>query len=218
MRMSFAQLNYYKMLDIAPDAVPFEIRHAYNAALAMYQPGALASYSVFSEEERKEILALLDKAYATLINESSRKDYDDALIARGEMEPKAEAKPEDKKPVSIFHINRSAASAVLAGNEALREKIRQSEGIGAILAQTSLCGADLKKIRDELGVTIEQIAQETKVRLDHLCSIEADDVARLPAPVFLKGFVKAYLKCLCLEPLDDLSARYMDTLAKLRVR
>lgn len=83
MRKPFAQLNYYQMLDISPGAVPFEIRHAYNAALQIYQPSALASYSFFSEEERREILALLDKAYATLINETSRKAYDDVLMSTG---------------------------------------------------------------------------------------------------------------------------------------
>ena len=27
---------------------------------------------------------------------------------------------------------------------------------------------------------------------------------------FLKGFIKAYLKCLCLEPVDEICGRYMN--------
>ncbi len=216
MKKKFSELHYYDMLDIKPDAAPFEIRHAYNAALQMYQPGSLASYSFFSEEERHEILTLIEKAYATLINEQSRKDYDDELIRRGEMEAKEETKPAEKVPVSIFDINRSsAAKSALSRNEALKNKIRQSAEIGATLNQKDIGGSDLKKIRTELDVTLEQIAQETKVRLDHLRSIEEDNVARLPAPVFLKGFVKSYLKYLCLEPVEELSARYMETVARL---
>jgi len=212
----FSQLNYYEMLDLKADAVVSEIRHAYSAAMQMYQPGSLASYSFFSEEERQGVLSLIDKAYATLINEKARKAYDDELISRGELTAGDGAKPAEKKPVSIFDIHREApVKTVLTASEVLKDKIRQSSTIGEMLAKPSLCGADLKKIRMELEVPIEQIAQETRIRLDHLRSIEEDQVGRLPAPVFLKGFVKSYLKCLCLEPADGLSARYMETVSRL---
>ncbi len=62
-------------------------------------------------------------------------------------------------------------------------------------------------------MTVEQIAQATKIRQDHLTHIEEDRVDRLPAAIFLKGFVKSYLKYLCLEPVEALSARYMETVA-----
>lgn len=219
MKKRFSQLNYYDMLDLKPDAVVSEIRHAYNAAMQMYQLGSLASYSFFSEEERQGVLSLIDKAYATLINEKTRKAYDDELISRGELAAREEVKPAGKKPVSIFDINRDAAAkTVLTGHEVLKERIQQSSGVAEILMKQTLCGADLKKIRTELDVPVEQVAQETRIRLDHLRSIEEDQVGRLPAPVFLKGFVKSYLKCLCLEPVDELSARYMETVARLSGR
>ena len=100
----------------------------------------------------------------------------------------------------------------------MKSKIKQSQLISDILAQSELCGADLKKIRTELSVLVEHIAQETKIHNDHLRSLEEDHVARLPAAVFLKGFVKSYLKCLCLEPVEELSARYMNTVARLSQR
>ena len=62
-------------------------------------------------------------------------------------------------------------------------------------------------------MAIEAIHQETKIRLDYLNYIEEDKIEKLPAAVFLKGFVKAYLKCLCVEPADEISARYMSSLA-----
>lgn len=216
MRKGFSQLNYYEMLDIKPGAVAFEIRHAYNDLMQIYQPGSLVSYSFFSEDERRDILSLIGKAYATLINEQTRKDYDQELIRTGELDPEKVASSVVKKPVSIFNVSCNPAVKVdLMNNEAFKSKIHQSQLIGDILAQNELCGADLKKIRTELGVLIEQIAQETKIRHDHLRSMEEDHVARLPAAVFLKGFVKSYLKCLCLEPVEALSTRYMDTVARL---
>jgi len=215
-RKRFSQLNYYEILDIKPDAVLSEIRQAYNAAMQMYQAGSLASYSFFSEDERQGILLLIDRAYTTLINEKARKAYDDELVGRGDLTARDEMKPAEKKPVSIFDINRAAAAkAVLMGNEDLKRKIQQSAGIGEILKKGEFSGADLKAIRTELDLPVEQIAQETRIRLDYLRSIEDDNVKRLPAPVFLKGFVKSYLKCLGLDSVEELSARYMETISRL---
>lgn len=216
MPKGFTHLNYYEMLDIQPEATAFEVRSAYNAALQAYQPGSLASYSFFSGDERREILSLIEKAYLTLINDRARKNYNEELIRAGELDAEKLASPAVKKPVSIFNISHGPAVRLVSTNrEAFKSKINQSQLIGDILAQNELCGADLKKIRTELGVEVDQIAQETKIQRDHLRSIEEDHVARLPVAVFLKGFVKSYLKCLCLEPVEELSARYMDTVARL---
>lgn len=212
----FEQLNYYDMLDIKPDASPFEVRHAYNAAMQVYHPQSLVSYSFFTGEERRKILSLIEKAYQTLISEQARKAYDAELIGRGELAPSADAASPARKPVGIFDISRGhAVRPALSAHEELKSRIAASALVGEILSKNELRGADLKQIREELGVAIERVAQETKIRLDHLRNMEDDQATRLPAPVFLKGFVKSYLKCLCLEPQEDLSGRYMDTVARL---
>ncbi|HOW56769.1 MAG TPA: helix-turn-helix domain-containing protein [Smithellaceae bacterium] len=212
----FSKLNYYQMLDIKPEAAFFEIRHAYNAALQIYQAESLVSYSFFSREERREILALLEKAYLTLIDEKSRQVYDNELIGLGVIaEVKKKSIP--KSPINIFDINRRS-NAVVAKTPAaeLRAKISENPDIGDILARNEITGGAFKEIRNKLAVELEKIAQETKVRVDYLRNIEEDNVSQLPADVFLKGFIKSYLKCLCLEPADELCARYMLTVAANR--
>jgi DnaJ-class molecular chaperone len=202
MERNFAELNYYEMLDVKPNAAALEIRSAYNAALQIYQTDSLVSYSFFSPEERKKILALLEKAYFTLINEKEREIYDNELIRLGIINA-AEINPAVKGPVSIFDINRQrdTSGMLKTHNAELKAKVSQS-------------GTDLKAIRNELGVAIEQIHQETKIRIDYLNSIEGNNIEKLPPAVFLKGFIKAYLKCLYIEPADEISARYMSGLAR----
>lgn len=210
----FAKLNYYEMLDIQPDATLFEIRHAYNTVMQMYQKESLATYSFFSQEERTEIITLIDKAFLTLANTTARQGYDEELIRQGIIKAKDNAAPVIKKPVCIFDINRGQQTQSSGKNkEQLKARIAQSPRIGSILQQQEIKGTDLKAIRNEAEVLIEHISQETKIRVDHLKSIEEDDLERLPAAVFLKGFVKSYLKYLCIEPLEDISARYMNTIA-----
>ena len=216
MEKDFAQLNYYEMLDIKPDATALEIRGAYNAALQMYHPDSLVSYSFFSQKERKKILALLEMAYFTLIHEKERDIYDNELIRTGIFSAD-EKTPAIKKSVNIFDINRQKdASGILKfGMAELKAKISQNQRIREILSRQEISGADLKEIRNELDVAIEKIHQETKISLNNLNWIEDDKTEKLPAAVFLKGFIKAYLKCLCLEPIEDISSKYMSTLTRV---
>lgn len=211
MENKFARLNYYEMLDLKPAATLFEIRHAYNEAMQIYQADSLISYSFFAPEERQAILNLLENAYLTLIDEKKRQDYDDELVRQGILD-EALMKPVAKTPVRIFDINRVQGKPNTIKNAAisLRTKVMENKFIGEILSQEKVTGSDLKNIRNELAVTLEQIAQETKIRIDYLLSIEADNIDVLPAKVFLKGFLKAYLKCMCLEPVDEICRRYMD--------
>jgi hypothetical protein len=215
MGKSFAEMNYYEMLNVKPDAAFFEIRHAYNAAMQMYRADSIISHSFFSQEERKQILSFVEKAYATLINEKERQVYDGDLIQQGVITA-TKWKVSPKKAICIFDINRnSGIKSVAKNNDAIREKIVQSKRIAEIITQDKISGADLKEIRNKLDVPIENIASETKISSYYIKNIEEDNISRLPAPVFLKGFIKAYLKCLCLEPVDDLSNKYMSTLARI---
>lgn len=213
MEKNFVTLNYYEMLDLKPDATFFEIRHAYNAVLQIYQPDSLISYSFFSQSERQEILSLLEKAYLTLINEKERQDYDNELIRLGIISETVK-KPQTRMPVSIFDINREQGKQSAAKNVSaeLRAKITENTIIVEILAKQEISGADFQKIRNELMVPLEHIAQATRIRIDYLCSIEGDNFGALPATVFLKGFIKSYLKCLCIEPVDEFCTRYMNYL------
>jgi hypothetical protein len=119
-----------------------------------------------------------------------------------------------KDPVNIFDINREKDNAAMRKihNAELKIKVSQNHRIREIISRQDISGTDLKEIRNELGVPIEKIHQETKIRLDYLNHIEADETKKLPAAVFLKGFVKAYLKSLYIEPADEISARYMNSL------
>jgi curved DNA-binding protein CbpA len=215
MEKNFADLNYYEMLNVKPDAAFFEIRHAYNAALQMYQADSMISHSFFSQEERKQILSFVEKAYLTLINEKERQSYDNELIRQGVLTT-TKWKMSPKKPIAIFDINRNQGrKSVLKSNGELREKIAQSERVAEIIVQKEISGVNLKEIRNELDVSIEHIAQETKISAFYIKCIEEDNIGRLPAVVFLKGFIKAYLKCLCLEPVDDLCNKYMSILTRV---
>lgn len=67
-----------------------------------------------------------------------------------------------------------------------------------------LIGERLKKIRQERGITLEDLQKKTKVHLNILKAIEGEALTNL-SPIYLKGFIKIYCKALGLEPKDYIS-------------
>ena len=76
---NFEEMNLYEILEISVDASPFKIRRAYKNALELYGRESLLTYSLFSEEERVDILKRIEYAYSTLIDRGQRAAYDATL-------------------------------------------------------------------------------------------------------------------------------------------
>ena len=57
-------------------------------------------------------------------------------------------------------------------------------------------GRYLKTVRLEKGIGLKEVAEETKVGMDYLLLIEKEDHDRLPAGVFVKGFLRAYAQAI----------------------
>ena len=72
-------------------------------------------------------------------------------------------------------------------------------------------GRYLRTRRLEKGVNLEVISRETKIRMDCLLLIEQEDHNRLPAEVFVKGFLRAYAKIIGVDE-DDVIRRYLSSL------
>jgi cytoskeletal protein RodZ len=55
-------------------------------------------------------------------------------------------------------------------------------------------GRYLKNIRLDKGINLKQVSLDTRIGIDNLLAIESEDHARLPAEVFVKGFIRSYAK------------------------
>lgn len=60
-------------------------------------------------------------------------------------------------------------------------------------------GAALRAARESLGLSVEDIAQATRVRAVHVAALESLDLDALPARPFVIGYVRAYARALGLE-------------------
>jgi DnaJ-class molecular chaperone len=206
-------LTFYELLEIASDASPFEIHHAFKETFQLYHEDSLASYSYFSREERDEILAKLNEAYSTLMDEKKRSQYDQLLIEQGLLEEDMQYQRERKKLSLLPLSRRPGTDTALRIRERLKMMVASNAMIQEILAHDALSGSDLKKIRDELGVSLEEIAETVKVRMAYLHAIEEDQFEKAPSRIFLKGFVRAYAQYIGLDA-DTVASRYLKRINK----
>lgn len=66
-------------------------------------------------------------------------------------------------------------------------------------------GARLREARESRGLTLEQLAAETRIPQRHLQTIEAGDFAALPARTYAVGFSKTYAKAVGLDENEVLA-------------
>ena len=70
-------------------------------------------------------------------------------------------------------------------------------------------GAYLRERRTARGVSLDELSRATRVGQEYLEALESDAFDKLPAPVFTKGFIRAY--CLALgEPADEVLSRFRE--------
>ena len=68
-------------------------------------------------------------------------------------------------------------------------------------------GQYLQAIRTEKRISLETVSEETRIRLDTLQQIEAEDHENLPDEVFVKGFLRAYARAVGADG-DEAIRRY----------
>ena len=71
-------------------------------------------------------------------------------------------------------------------------------------------GLYLRGLREAKGMSLDDIARSIRVGRPHLEALEGDTLAELPAPVFVKGFIRAYCEYLECSP-DHALALYRET-------
>jgi flagellar biosynthesis protein FlhG len=170
--------SLYEILGLEPNATPAQIEKAHRFYEVMYGDGALATYSLLDDQEAARAREQLREAYETLSDPERRHEYDVAHGLASEREP-------------LLRFAASVADADVPRPE--------SHPAPAALPDP-VTGPDLCRVREEQGITLRAIAEETKVGVRFLEYIEQDRHALLPADVYLKGFLREYARCVGLDP------------------
>lgn len=186
---AIAEMTHYEVLEVGTDATPEEVERAYRLARSVYAEDSLAAYSVFSEEDSSALRERVEIAYRVLSDPDQRNAYDRSLGAVVAREEEIEI---------ALDLATDEPGVVDAPSEVLHEVTEfdafEEEAGG------SFDGAWLRRSRLRCGVEIEQIAAITKINPTYLRFIEDERFEDLPAPVYVRGFVTAYTRCIGLDP------------------
>ena len=71
-------------------------------------------------------------------------------------------------------------------------------------------GPYLSGLRQERGLSIEEMVRVTRVASCFLEALEREDFGALPAPVFTKGYIRAYCQVVGVPP-DEALSRYAES-------
>lgn len=200
--------QFYELLNVEFNASPLDISRAYKELHELYREDSLASYSFFSKQEREEILAKLQEAYSTLMDEDKRVRYDRLLIERGILPEEMQFQAEHR---ALRHTSPAAhfiRNPLLKVTDELKALITSNPVIQEILSYNVLSGEDLRRIRKELGMSLEVIGEITKIRPIFLRAIEDDAFDIAPSRMFLKSYLKTYAQCIGLDP-NIVASRYL---------
>lgn len=196
----FNEQTYYEILEIEPGAAQNEIHLAYQKAKSTYSPDSPALFTMFSEDEARELLDLIEEAFETLSNQTRRKKYDASLAAR-------HGSSQDLPDLEIM-TNKERSSTPPGKDDTSQRILNRRENIPDGFAKTKFSvyevdpeleqeisssneidGPLLQKIRLYKQINLNQISNETKISKSYLSALEGDDYEALPAAVFVRGFV-----------------------------
>jgi len=89
------------------------------------------------------------------------------------------------------------------------DELREALGSQEII----FSGESLRKIREFLALSLDDVAKETRIGKNNLQVIEEENIQAFPAPICLKGFLRSYAKSLGLDPYR-VTSEYLERIAK----
>lgn len=188
--MEQTRFNYYDILEVSPHSPQQEITTAYERARSTYTGENPAIYTMFSADEARQMLQMVEEAYSVLGNKTLRSIYDEKI---GKGRSPSELSYESLKTESKIILNEPSGKK---SSEAKVEYKKNPEFEAEYLSWTEWSGSEIKRVREYKNISIETMSKVTKINSYYIDAVEKMDTENLPAPVFVRGYVSQISKML----------------------
>lgn len=208
--METSRYNYYDILEVSPHCAQHEVTQAYERARNTYSGENPAIYTIFSHDEARELLKMIEEAYSVLGNKTLRSLYDERIAH-------ATYRPDE---VSFQTLKSLSQIVIPESTKSLNQKIDFKEDPAfekEIKEQKEWDGDFLRRVREYKGISLERMSETTKISAYYISSVERMDTSSLPAPVFVRGYVNQISKVLGLDDklvCETYMKKYKDVLGK----
>lgn len=206
-----SELNYYELLSLPVTASRDDIEQAYLQITSIYSENSIPAYGAISTDDRAWMLNRVQEAYSILINAANRAKYDSETLGLSDEEKEKIRQRLENEEHGTRQFPGMVTEKMTPGHRGGVDGQYNGKNGSAPpiqLSSTRITGAHLRNVRVARGASLESIAEITKVQKVYLEAIEQEDTKSFPAPVFIKGFLKAYAKALGLDPVE-ISDRYL---------
>jgi curved DNA-binding protein CbpA len=201
----------------------------------------VATYALFQPDELNLLRRRIEEAYRVLSDPERRQRYDSEMAdfqnqtlsspppAR-DPAPETPAEPEVPSPAEEA-VEASPPSEPTrpeaepkppVEEEPPAKEPQEAEPPGppppplpVITEDTEYTGELLRQVREARQISLDQIADVTKIAIYYLRNLENENFTDLPAPVYVRGYLRQIAQLLGLDPAEA-SAKYLERMAKLK--
>lgn len=179
--------DFYEVLGVEKGDSEQEIRRSIRRVKEVYDHDSMVVQGLYSEQELVQVRRKIEEAYITLLDADKRRKYDLRLFPSAVSKGNVIGKEEKKELV-----------------ETVKSSLDEFD------KNTQFSGETLKKIREHRGIELREISDKTKISIWQLQAIESQSWDKMPALVYLKGFLKEYAKTLGL-PVEQVIKTYLSS-------
>ena len=188
---SASRYNYYEILEVPQTAAQHEVTAAYDRARLTYSGENAAIYTIFSEQEARELLVMIEEAYKVLGNKTLRNIYDRRLQN------------------NVYSVNDLTYGSIVEASKQLFPEVKperpqvtykiDKEFEKEIQVKEVWTGDFLKKVREYKQLSVLNVSEITKINPFYISAVEEMESGNLPAQVFVRGYVVQIAKALGLD-------------------
>lgn len=204
-------LTYYEIFGLGRGCSILDINNQYERLKKVYVIENPMLRDIFDDESLFVYNAFLDSVYRELTNHELRKEYD--MEMEEHLNSLEESFPDTfflSEVVKRYNRNKKGAKKLIKKDVFGREADKKNfvvEDLDYVDSNTlfekymneTIKGEILKKIREEIGISVKAIVSSTKISSFIVHAIENDEYGKLPADIYVKGFLANYCKAVKLN-------------------
>ena len=207
--------SFYDVLDVKTDASPQEIREAYLRIKHAFGKDSVATYSLISSSEGDSLLKSIEEAYAVLSHDERRRAYDQEFRSSSGDSPSRPSDPSSLEDLLVAPKTDFRVSTPADVSPVREPLVMEIEILNAIPSEKEWRGSFIQSVRKAKNISIEELSDFAKVSKTYLRAIEDEDFTKLPAIVFVRGFLVQVCKKLKL-PEEKLVPAYLERFKKAK--
>jgi flagellar biosynthesis protein FlhG len=170
--------TFYELLETEPGVSDEEVRRAFRLFKEIYATSSPIVSGLYEDAELAALHARAEAAHDTLFAPERRRQYDlslpEADLARAVRRAAAQGPRGQAGPAP--HLAHAAD-----GDDGGEREVPAHDA--------EITGGVLRRVREQRGLELSDIAQRTRISERHLRSIEEERFDELPAAVYVRGFV-----------------------------